>query len=542
MLKMIKNSIYISKYHKPSTATNLNKKRNFSKNSVEDQYQPSSVYNDRNRFEKKNDGQRRYGQLAYLKYGHSAQAKDNIDQEEVQLKELDEKIQDISEIELDPEDNKESQYVYKIKPQTSTKQEIYDLLEKAKSTNWIDRVNAFEQLSNYVGNKASTLPNFTIFEKIIQTHFDHLNDMHFKVILVVQESFGKLIHSFSETLEPYLGEIIPRLLVNLSDKKETVNKSANLLLSSLNQRYGGDKLIKYFISVLDIKEDIIVIGASLEVLSHHLIKSSGDYFAEKSNLKRLIKRIGSVTVEYSDNESITMPALGVLLALRDLQMHKTIKCILGLPVNQLDVIQTLSNSFAPDLASNLSTNDTPDISPLGSTKTFPKIEHRLGQVEGSKFAGEESSGVPFFSEYDQIMPDEDNNTIYPSNAIKQVSTLGFPDSKTVYTVNDIDIIVENLRHSIDSRIDCMNHLQRLIQLCIRDSPSQRVAIKNRTIWKENNTRILEALYEGLDEEYTERFALVLFKEMIEYDPELFAEYLREFIHTLVERYSDDMQI
>ena len=30
--------------------------------------------------------------------------------------------------------------------------------------------------------------------------------------------------------------------------------------------------------------------------------------------------------------------------------------------------------------------------------------------------------------------------------------------------------------------------------------------------------------------------------MIEYDPELFAEYLREFIHTLVERYSDDMQI
>ena len=463
---MIKNSIYISKYHKPSAATNFNKKRNFSKNSVEDQYQLSSIYNDRNKFEKKSDSQKRYGQLTYLKYGHSAQAKDDVDQEEVQLKELDEKIQDISEIEFDPEDNKESQYMYKIKPQTSTKQEIYELLEKAKSTNWLDRVNAFEQLSNYVGNKASTLPNFTIFEKIIQTHFDHLNDMHFKVILVVQESFGKLIHSFSETLEPYLGEIIPRLLVNLSDKKETVNKSANLLLSSLNQRYGGDKLIKYFISVLDVKEDLIIVGASLEVLSHHLIKSSGDYFTDKSNLKRLIKRIGSVTLEYSDNEFITIPSLAVLLTLRDLQMHKTVEYILGLPENQLEVIQGLSNSFAPDLVSNLSSNDIPDVSPISVNKNFLKTEHGLGQVEGSKFAGEESPGVPFFSEFDQMMPDEDNNTIYPSNAIRQVSTLGFPDSKTIYTANDIDIIIENLRHNIYSRIDCINHLQRLIQLCI----------------------------------------------------------------------------
>lgn len=240
---MFKNSAYISKYHKPSTNTSLNKKRDFSKNSVEDQYQQLSAYNDKNRLEKMKDGQRRYGQMTYLKFGHSAQTKDDLDQEEDQLKELDEKIQDISEIEHDPEDSKEAPYVFKIKPQTSTKQEIYDLLEKTKNINWIDRVTAFEQLSNYVGNKASTLPNFTIFEKIIQTHFDHLNDPHFKVILVVQESFGKLIHSFSETLEPYLGEIIPRLLMNLNDKKETVNKSANLLMNSLSQRYGADKLM-----------------------------------------------------------------------------------------------------------------------------------------------------------------------------------------------------------------------------------------------------------------------------------------------------------
>lgn len=90
----------------------------------------------------------------------------------------------------------------------------------------------------------------------------------------------------------------------------------------------------------------------------------------------------------------------------------------------------------------------------------------------------------------------------------------------------------------------MTHLQRLLQLCIRDSPSQRVAVKNRKVWKDNNSRVLEALYDSLDEEYPDikQFALVLIKEMIEYEPALFAEHLSNFIHSLVEHYNDDVHI
>jgi hypothetical protein len=105
-----------------------------------------------------------------------------------------------------------------------------------------------------------------MFCKIVNLHFDHLDDSHFKVILVVHKSFSKLINSFGETLEPYLSEIIPRLLVNLSDKREKISSSANILLNLLNQRYGGDKLLKYFLNVLDVKEDTVVMGAALEVL------------------------------------------------------------------------------------------------------------------------------------------------------------------------------------------------------------------------------------------------------------------------------------
>ena len=149
-----------------------------------------------------------------------------------------------------------------------------------------------------------------MFCKIVNLHFDHLDDAHFKVNLVVHKSFGKLIHSFGETLEPYLSEIIPRLLINLSDKREKVNNSANILLNLLCQRYGGDKLLKYFVSIIDVKEDIIVIGAALEVLSNQLIKSSDNYFKEKSNIKKLVKRIGRIIFEFSTNKTITMPALG----------------------------------------------------------------------------------------------------------------------------------------------------------------------------------------------------------------------------------------
>jgi hypothetical protein len=178
---------------------------------------------------------------------------------------------------------------YKPATKTTPEQEIFELLEKAESQSWTDRINAFEQLANYISNKATSLPNVSMFCKIVNLHFDHLDDPHFKVILVVHKSFSKLINSFGETLEPYLSEIIPRLLVNLSDKRDKISSSANILLNLLNQRYGGDKLLKYFMNVLDIKEDIVVMGAALEVLSHHLIKSTDEFFKEKSNVKKFCK-------------------------------------------------------------------------------------------------------------------------------------------------------------------------------------------------------------------------------------------------------------
>lgn len=236
--------------------------------------------------------------------------------DEPDFMELDEKCQDISEIEIDPEDNKEETLYpqpyqgYNLSDKKSPREEIADLLKKAESSNWIDRINAFELLTSYLSNKAQFLPDVSMFCKIVNLHFDHLDDPHFKIILVVHKNFGKLIHNFGETMEPYLSEIIPRLLVNLSDKREKVNNSANILLNLLIQRYGGDKLLEYFTEVLDVKENVVVIGAALEVLSNKLIRDSDKYFKVKANIKNIIKRIGKIVYEFSTDKTMTMPALG----------------------------------------------------------------------------------------------------------------------------------------------------------------------------------------------------------------------------------------
>lgn len=94
-------------------------------------------------------------------------------------------------------------------PRTSSIEEINQLINETQNPSWGTRMFAFEELQKFLGNKATSLPNFTVFEKIIQIHFDHLNDKHFKVQQIVIENISKLLSSFGETLEPYLGEIIP---------------------------------------------------------------------------------------------------------------------------------------------------------------------------------------------------------------------------------------------------------------------------------------------------------------------------------------------
>jgi hypothetical protein len=51
---------------------------------------------------------------------------------------------------------------------------------------------------------------------------EHLNDNHFKIVIVVQETLCQLFQVFHEMFEPYLVKLIQKLLKNVTDKKDQV--------------------------------------------------------------------------------------------------------------------------------------------------------------------------------------------------------------------------------------------------------------------------------------------------------------------------------
>jgi hypothetical protein len=157
-----------------------------------------------------------------------------------------------------------------------------------------------------------------------------------------------------------------------------------------------------------------------------------------------------------------MPALGSILALRDIEKTRTIKTILNLPSKQLEIIRSLSDLFAPDLASNLNTTNTSDSSKTNQIGSYLSQERRSGNEVKLEV---KPSSVPFISDYDQVMVDDaQNQNSAPSEVLsKEIGLLGSPESKTTYSNNELDIIIESMKSNIDSRITGLNHLQRLIQ-------------------------------------------------------------------------------
>ena len=283
-------------------------------------------------------------------------------------------------------------------------------------------------------------------------HFKHLDDAHFKIILGVHKNFGKLIQNFGETMEPYLSEIIPPLLINLSDKKAKVNNSGNILLNLLIQRYGGDKLLDYFCDILDTKQESVVIGVALEVLSTQLIKATDSYFKEKLNIKKIVKRIGKIFYEFSSDRTITMPALASLLALRDIEMGRTIKAIINLPSQQFEIVKDLSDSYAPDLSSDLNTTTSDQTQMYSNPSTnYPKRDLRVKKMKSEdvemaptsggaiSYQNEKPKTTPYFHDYDKIHSNKEPTVRMSS--MKDSSSQGFDQKES--EENDYDEELDN---------------------------------------------------------------------------------------------------
>mmetsp|Transcript_27843 Transcript_27843/g.27718 ORF Transcript_27843/g.27718 Transcript_27843/m.27718 type:complete len:351 (-) Transcript_27843:245-1297(-) len=330
-------------------------------------------------------------------------------------------------------------------------------------------------------------------------------------------------------MEPYLSEVIPPLLINLSDKKAKVNSSGNILLNLLIQRYGGDKLLDYFCDILDSKQASVVIGVALEVLSTQLIKATDSYFKDKLNIKKLVKRIGKMFYEFSSDRTITMPALGSLLALRDIEMSRTIKAIINLPSQQFEIVKDMSDSYAPDLSSDLNTTASDQTQMYSNPSTnYPKRDLKMNKfksedIEKAPLAGKALSyqhempkTTPYFHDYDKIQSNKE--PAVRMSSLKESSSQGLDHKES--DENDYEEELDN-----DQCIDCVSYYKRISTGIHSKQNMQKVTPKSKPYYvhilidhysdEETIYQIIDDLLDASDSSHNAAELLLIISNLIE---------------------------
>lgn len=70
--------------------------------------------------------------------------------------------------------------------------------------------------------------------------------------MTVIDNLQRLISSFGETLEPYLSDMVPRLIENLAIKNDQVKRNSMNVITQIIKRYGGDKLIEIYLDIFGV--------------------------------------------------------------------------------------------------------------------------------------------------------------------------------------------------------------------------------------------------------------------------------------------------
>jgi len=168
----------------------------------------------------------------------------------------------------------------------------------------------------------------------------------------------------------------------MSDTNEAVVSAANFVFQLLSANYGSDKLIRVLLSCLNLKNSLQIKLCALNGLL--MIIKDENTLSYKSNIEYYVKKIAEAISDNYNIKAVVLPALNILLALRDKDYDATISMIISLPENQLDRIQNLTKECANDLQGNLSSFRTVQEEaipgPINESKNGQKTATKPGSV------------------------------------------------------------------------------------------------------------------------------------------------------------------
>lgn len=125
------------------------------------------------------------------------------------------------------------------------------------------------------------------------------------------------------------------------------------------QTYGGDVLEPVLLKIIS-RQSLAPVGArdcnklvsALEVFMV-LLKEANQFVQDSKNVKNCVTLVSKVAFEHAVNPAVTLPILGALLTLRDLNLASTMAQLAKLDANHFRVVEQLAKQHAPDLDLNI---------------------------------------------------------------------------------------------------------------------------------------------------------------------------------------------
>lgn len=172
---------------------------------------------------------------------------------------------------------------------------------------------------------------------------------------------------------------MPSVLLAMCNADESVATAANFVLQLLNANYGSDKLIRTLLLCLNTRNLLQVkLRAFNEIL---VIITDEDTHCAKANVEFYVRRIAE---RMSGDKEIALPALNVLLALRDENREVTTAAVMSLPEKQLELIQKLTARPFKDPQNNLASYRTVQEEavpgPINESRNGQKSAARPGSI------------------------------------------------------------------------------------------------------------------------------------------------------------------
>lgn len=218
------------------------------------------------------------------------------------------------------------------------------------------------------------------FKQAIESLIDCITNNHCKVAELGLQTIGNIIVIYTKQMLSYADQLAPKVLFTMSDKREPVTNASNFVFQLMHTNYGPDKLMPSFIKCLEPSHIMRIKAGALEVMNM-LIKEAETYFTNEGNVKLCTQKAIQMINDNFKNKKIILPALGVLLALRDKNYNTTLSSILSVSEIQLSKVKSLAHECAQDLEENIESykNIAPPVTE--PTKIRKPIIRKEGSVE-----------------------------------------------------------------------------------------------------------------------------------------------------------------